>query len=88
MIIKKIKKGTHLILSHISSQTIKLMNYFLPFLLAEFIWFVISFYIEMKADALRAIYVYRGIAEHLMMSLLILIVCSVLFDISIHESDN
>lgn len=72
-------------ISRLSPYTIKFLNILLPLLLAEFLWFAISFYIEITLDPLRAITVYSPMIEYLMMSLFLTIGSAVIFDIAASE---
>ena len=72
-------------LARISPYTIKLLNLLLPLLFAEFVWFAVSFYIEIRLDPIRAFNIYSPMIEYLMMSLLLTIGGAAIFDITVFE---
>ena len=72
----------------ISTYTIKLLNSLLPIILAEFIWFAISFILAARLDPLGATSHYSPMIEYLMTSLLITLGGAVVFDISLREQNQ
>ena len=72
-------------LSKLSPHTIKYLNTLLPILFAEFVWFALSFYIDMRLDPVKAIDLYSPMIEYLMMSLLLTIGSAAIFDITASE---
>ena len=71
--------------SKISPHTIKFLKPLLFVILLEFLWFVLSFYIDIRSDYVKALAFYSPILEYIMMSLLLTIGCAVIFDISIYK---
>jgi hypothetical protein len=72
-------------LSKLSPHTIKYLNILLTIIFSEFVWFAVSFYIDMRLDPLKAISLYSPMIEYLMMSLLITLGGGVIFDIAISK---
>lgn len=70
---------------HISSHTVSIMNIILPFLLAAFLRFAVSFCISASIDPLKAFDTYSPMIEYLMMSLLLTLGGGVIFDIAISK---
>ncbi len=85
---KKKKHRVKHALSNISPHTVKFLKPLLLVIMVEFLWFGISFYIDISSDPIGAIAFYSVISEYLMMSLLLSIGFGVLFDISISEIDK
>lgn len=71
--------------AHISSYTINLLNSLLPLILAEFIWFAISFIQAARLDPLGATAYFHPMIEYLMTSLLLSLGGAVVFDIALLE---
>ena len=71
-----------------SPNAVSFLNLILPFLLAVFIWFAISFYMEIKNDPLRALDTYSPMIEYLMMSLFITVTSGTLIDMAICENEK
>ena len=69
----------------ISLHTIKLLNSILPLILAEFIWFAVSFIIAARLDPVGATAYFNPMIEYLMTSLLLTLGGAVIFDIAMLE---
>ena len=75
-------------LSKLSPHTIKYLNILLTIIFSEFVWFAVSFYIDMRLDPLRALSLYSPMIEYLMMSLFLTIGSAALFDITVFERSS
>lgn len=71
----------------ISPKTIKLLNTTLPFMLSAFLWFGGAYIEASLQDPIRAEIVFRPIAEHLLVSLALLIGGAAVIDCSIARGD-
>lgn len=74
-------------LSKISPKTLKLLNTLLPFLLCAFIWFGVSYIKAALVDPVYAEYVFRPVADNLLVSLCLLIGGSAILDCSLARGD-
>ena len=75
-------------LEKLSDHTLTLLNSLLPLVLAEFIYFAISFLRTAHIDPAMAIATHQPTVEYLMMSLFLVIGSAVVFDIAVWERGN
>ena len=74
-------------ISRISQKTIVFMNCLLPFILASFVWFAFSYIKAINNDPILADHIYRPIADHIFISLVLVIGGGIVFDCSIANGD-
>ena len=84
---RKQSKNKRIFSFSISPKTLKLLNTTLPFMLSAFLWFGGAYIEAALSDPIRADIVFRPIAEHLLVSLALLIGGAAVLDCSIAHGD-
>ena len=79
------KSRLHSAIRKASPITVKFLNPLLLLLTIEFVYFALSFYIDVKSDPVKALSFYSPVFEHLMMSLMISIGSAITLDLLISK---